>query len=250
MIDLPPPVPVGRVPIWFYNRFDLIGIGFIYLIFFGLVVASVRASGKPAVVLDPGTLISSIAFQFITVGIVTALVIGRIRPVEWLGLKWAGWQWIFLIAPGTVLAMWLFFGGLQASGFMDWIESFGVEAVQDTVKILQTSNDPTVLGLMIFAAVIAAPFCEEIVFRGYLYAAAKRFTGPWVAGICSAMVFAAAHGSIAALLPLFVFGCVLVFVYEKTGSLWASIGVHLCFNGGTVLVQMAARYYNLELDVP
>ena len=239
----PPPLPVGRVPVWFYRPLDLLGIGFVFVLFFGLVVTSVRSGPKTEPVMDPQGLIASIAFQFVIAGIVTAFVIGRIRPIEWLGLRWAGWGWSFLIAPIVVMLMWVFFWGLQVIGFMQWIESLGVETVQDTVKILQESNNPAVLGLMAFAAVIAAPLCEEIVFRGYLYSATKRFAGPWAAGVCSALIFAAAHGSIAALLPLFAFGCVLVFVYEKTGSLWAPIAVHFCFNGATVAIQMAARYF-------
>jgi membrane protease YdiL (CAAX protease family) len=130
---------------------------------------------------------------------------------------------------------------------MQWIESLGVETVQDTVKLLQTSTDPQILGLMIFAAVVAAPICEEIVFRGYLYSASKHFTGPWVAGICSALVFSATHGSLAPLLPLFILGCILAFIYQKTGSLWAPIAVHFCFNGATVVIQMAARFQLIEL---
>ncbi len=249
--DSPPPLPAGRVPVWFYRPLDLLGLGFIFLVFYSLVVSSVQSADEGEVVLNPGGLMASIAFQFIIAGIVTAFVISRVRPIEWLGLRWPGWRWILLIAPATVLAMWMFFGGLQASGFMQWIESFGVEAVQDTVKVLQESTDPLVLGLMAFAAVIAAPFCEEIVFRGYLYSASKRFAGPWAAGICSALIFGAAHGSIAALLPLFVFGCALAFIYEKTGSLWAPIGVHFCFNGATVLVQMASRFYEIpQTPVP
>jgi membrane protease YdiL (CAAX protease family) len=244
---LPPPLPFGRVPVWFYRPLDLLGLGFVFTLFFGLVVASVKSSDTEPVLGTAG-LISSIAFQFIIAGIVTAFVISRVRPVEWLGLKWPGWRWVFLIAPGTVLVMWLFFGVLQESGFMTWIESLGVEPVQDTVKVLQESNDPAILGLMAFAAVIAAPVCEEIVFRGYFYSVAKRFAGPWAAGICSALVFASAHGSLAALLPLFVFGAVLAFIYEKTGSLWAPIAVHFCFNGATVLVQMAVRYYDIPLE--
>lgn len=251
MEESPPRLPAGRVPVWFYHPIDLLGIGFVFLVYFTLVLGSIQASaGKEDVTLTANNLLTSIGFQFVSVGIVTAFVISRIRPIEWLGLKWRKWPWVFLIAPGTVVMMWLFFSGLQATGFMDWIKSFGVETVQDTVKILQESNDPKILGLMIFAAVVAAPLCEEIVFRGYLYSAAKRFAGPWVAGFCSALVFASAHGSLAALLPLFVFGCVLVFIYEKTGSLWATIAVHFCFNGGTVLIQMAARHYHIELDVP
>lgn len=249
--ELPPPPPLGRVPVWFYHPLDLLGIGFVFLVYFTLVLGSIRASaGKGDMALNANNLLTSIGFQFVSAGIVTAFVVSRIRPIEWLGLRWRGWPWVFLIAPGTVVMMWLFFSGLQAIGFMDWIQSFGVETVQDTVKILQNSNDPQILGLMIFAAVVAAPLCEEIVFRGYLYSAAKRFAGPWVGGFCSALVFASAHGSLAALLPLFVFGCVLVFIYEKTGSLWASVAVHFCFNGGTVLIQMAARHYHIELDVP
>ena len=245
---LPPPLPARGVPVWFYRPLDLLGIGFVFVLFFSLVMASVKSSALSEPKLDPVGLVTSIAFQFILAGIVTAFVISRVRPIEWLGLRWPGWRWGFLIAPVAVLIMWAFFAGLQASGFMNWIESLGVETVQDTVKILQESNDPAVLGLMAFAAVFAAPVCEEIVFRGYLYSASKRFAGPWAAAICSALIFGAAHGSIAALLPLFVFGCVLVFIYEKTGSLWAPIAVHFCFNGATVLIQMAARYYPLPVD--
>jgi membrane protease YdiL (CAAX protease family) len=245
----PPPLPSGRVPTWFYRPFDLLGAGFVFVLFFSLAIASARASGKSDLVLDPGGLMASIAFQFISAGIVMFFVSNRIRPTEWLGLKWRAWPKVFLIAPATVVFMWVLFGGLQALGFMEWVESLGVETVQDTVKLLQESSDPLVLGLMGFAAVVAAPLCEEIVFRGYLYPVAKKFSGPWVAGICSAMVFAAAHGSLAALLPLFIFGCVLVFIYEKTGSIWAPVAVHFCFNSATVITQMIARHYQLGLDV-
>ena len=249
--DFPPPLTVGRVPVGFYRPLDLLGLGVIFLVFFSLVVGSVRAAnGKDEMVLTASSLISSIGFQIISAGIVTAFVVRRVRLVEWLGLSWPEWRWVFLIAPGAVLSMWALFSGLEATGFMQWIDSLGVETVQDTVKILQNSTNPQIVGLMVLAAVVAAPLCEEIVFRGYLYSAAKRFAGPWAAGICSALVFAAAHGSIAALLPLFVFGCVLVFIYEKTGSLWAPIAVHFCFNGATVVIQLAARHYNIDLNTP
>ena len=249
--DSPPPAPTaGRVATWFYQPLDLLGVGFIFVLFYSLALASARASGKGGgeQELDPGGLLGSIAFQFVGAGIVTFFVIPRIGPVAWLGLKWPSWRRIFLIAPCSVFAMWLFFAGLQVVGLMEWIKSLGVETVQETVKLLQEADDPIVIGLMTFAAIVAAPLCEEIIFRGYLYPATKKFSGPWVAGICSALVFAAAHGSLAALLPLFVFGCLLVFLYEKTGSLWAPIGVHFLFNSATVMVEMIARHYPLPVD--
>jgi membrane protease YdiL (CAAX protease family) len=246
--QLPPPLPVGQVPTGFYRPFDLLGIGLIYVIFFGLVIGSVRASETKELVLNPTNLITSIGFQFIIAGIVTMLVIKRIRPVDWLGLRWKSWPWVFLIAPATVLAMWILILGLQAAGYMRWIESLGVESIQEAVKLLQTATDPVILGLMAFAAVIVAPLCEEIVFRGYLYPAAKKFAGPWAAGVFSALIFASAHSNLSALPLLFILGLVLVFIYEKTGSLWAPIAVHFCFNGATVAVQMAARFLELPIE--
>jgi membrane protease YdiL (CAAX protease family) len=131
---------------------------------------------------------------------------------------------------------------------MQWMESLGAETMQESVKLLQTTDDPAVLWLMALAAVLVAPLCEELLFRGYLYPVAKKFTGPWLAACSSALFFAAAHGNLSALLPLFLFGLLLVWIYEKTGSLWAPIAVHFCFNGATVTVQMAARYFNIPLD--
>ena len=151
-----------------------------------------------------------------------------------------------VIAPATVVVMWMIFGGLHASGYVKWMESLGSETVQETVKLLQESKDPLVIGLMAATAVLVAPVCEEVVFRGYFYPVAKRFAGAWPAALCSAMVFAAAHGNLTALLPLFLFGLALVFIYEKTGSLWAPVAVHFCFNGATVVAQLAVRY----LDIP
>lgn len=247
-VVLPPDLPVGKVPVWFYHPLDLLGVGFILLVFGGLMIASFSAPEPTDATLNPAVMAANIAFQFVLAGMMVALVCWRVNVVTWLGLRWPNWVWVALIAPGAVLSMWLLFGVLQLSGYMKWMESLGVETVQNTVKLLQESKDPMLIGLMVIAAVIAAPICEEIVFRGYLYPVMKRFVGMWPATICSAFIFAAAHGNLTALLPLFVFGGLLVVIYEKTGSLWAPIAVHFCFNGATVVLQLAARYFNLPLD--
>ncbi len=247
-IVLPPELPVGRVPVWFYRPIDLAGAALVFLVFSGMVIASFSGPKNVTPVLNPAVLLANIGFQFVMAGMVTLTIIWRAGPVSWLGLRWREWYWVFVIAPGSVFFMWAVFGGLQFSGYMKWMESLVVETVQDTVKLLKESSDPVVLFLMAFAAVIAAPVCEEIIFRGYLYPVMKRFAGVWPAAICSAFIFAAAHGSLTALLPLFLFGALLVFLYEKTGSIWAPMAVHFCFNGATVFVQLAARYFDIPLD--
>lgn len=244
---LPPSIPCGKVPVWFYRPADLVGAGFVFLVFVGLFFASQGVPEGP-IVLSPEVLLVNIGFQFVIAGVVAILAVRRVGLVEWLGLRWSGWRWVFLIAPGAVVSMWMVFGGLQMSGYVEWMESLGVETVQDTVKLLQESRDPLILGLMAAAAVIVAPLCEEVVFRGYFYPVLKRFAGVGPAAVCSAIVFAAAHGQLTALLPLFIFGILLVFVYEKTGSIWAPMAVHFCFNSATVIVQMVARHLGLPLE--
>jgi membrane protease YdiL (CAAX protease family) len=244
----PPGLPVGKVPVWFYRPADLAGAALVFLLFAGLFLISAGMPEDRVAALDPGTLLVNIGFQFMIAGIVAIIAMRRVALTEWLGLRWPSWHWVVLIAPGAVLFMWAVFWGLQVLGYVKWMESLGVEMVQETVQLLQKSNDPLVLGLMAFAAAIAAPLCEEIVFRGFFYPVMKKFSGAWPATFCSALVFAAAHGNLAALLPLFIFGGLLVFIYEKTGSIWAPIAVHFCFNSATLIVQMAARFYDLPIQ--
>jgi membrane protease YdiL (CAAX protease family) len=243
----PPALPVGRVSVWFYRPTDLLGAALVFVLFTGIVIASLYVKQTETPELTAGALIVSIGFQFMMAGAVVMMVVRRIDPLSWLGLRWPGWPWVFLLAPGAVMLMWLISGGLQLSGYVEWMESLGAETTQDTVKLLRETNDPQVLGLMAFAAVVAAPLCEEIVFRGYLYPVLKKFSGIGPAVFSSSLFFAAAHGNLTALLPLLVFGALLVFLYEITGSLWAPITAHFCFNSATVLVQMAIRHYDIPI---
>lgn len=245
---LPPPLPFGKVSVVHYQPLDLLPVALIFSAFSLLVVSSLSAPASPERELAASDLVMNIGFQIFIAGTVLVYMMRRTTAADWLGLRWPAWPKVFFIAPASVMGMWQIFGVLQACGYMQWMESLGAETMQESVKLLQTTEDPAVLWLMALAAVLVAPLCEELLFRGYLYPVAKKFTGPWLAACSSALFFAAAHGNLSAMLPLFLFGLLLVWIYEKTGSLWAPIAVHFCFNGATVTVQMAARYFNIPLD--
>lgn len=241
--SLPPALPLGKVSDWFYKKVDLIVVGLIVGFYFLPVLLATIFPGeeKRSEITGPD-LIFNMGLQFFLVALVTGIVIHRMRPVAWLGLKWKDWPWVFIIAPLTVLIMWVAFAVLYAIGYDTLIESLGVQLVQDTVDLFQKTQDMNVLIMMAFTAVIVAPFCEEVVFRGYIYPALKRFSGPWIGALVSALFFSAAHGSVASLAPLFIFGLALVFLYEWTGSIWAPIAVHFLFNGATVVIQLLVRF--------
>lgn len=235
--------PVGKISADIYQWMDVsvvgVIVGFYYLMF---LMQTMAPEESDDIQITVPMLMFNIGIQFFIAGLVTVMVVGRIGIGSWLGLKWKEWPWVILIAPATVLTMWACFAGLYAIGYQGLIESLGVEMVQDTVELFKNTEDKNVLILMAITAVVVAPLCEEVVFRGYLYPVLKKFNGPWIGALLSALIFSAAHGSLAALLPLFIFGVVLVFLYEWTGSIWAPMAAHFLFNGATVAVQMLVRF--------
>lgn len=226
-----------------YKAIDLPLIGLVFLLYFGLTSMPGGSDDTPVEQkMTAPVLIASIFFQLMLMGMVMAFVTWRVKIPEWLGLRWRYWPLSIAIAPVAVFFMWCFMGTLHLSGWNGWLErSLGIESMQEAVKLLQEAKDPLVVALMAVAAVLVAPVAEEVVFRGYLYPAAKRFCGPAGAIIFSSLVFAAAHGNVVALVPLFALAVVLCLLYEFTGSIWASISVHFLFNAATVTIQLLAR---------
>lgn len=244
----PPPMPDGKVAVWPYRVFDLAGFAFIVGVFYLMAVLNALGGEvKEAPKVSANGVVFSIGFQIFMAGLAIVIVFQRVKPVRWLGMEWKWWPLVFVIAPVAVVSMWAVFAGLQVAGYMDLIDRLGVEKVQDTVTLFQTEKDVVVLVLLALAAAVVAPICEEIVFRGFLYPVAKRYAGSWAAGLATALIFSAAHGSVAALLPLFIFGLVLVALYEVTGSIWAPMAVHFLFNGATVAAQLYARHADIPL---
>lgn len=109
---------------------------------------------------------------------------------------------------------------------------------QVAVKYLKTTlENPALTLLALISIVIIAPIIEEFLFRGTLQNYLKRWLEPKTAIMLSSACFGLFHfsaqqsyGNISLIASLFVFGCFLGYVYERQGSLYASIGLHLAFN--------------------
>ena len=91
--------------------------------------------------------------------------------------------------------------------------------------------------------VIAAPLSEEIFFRGFMFAGIRRKANFWVAAVFSAIVWGLFHytgpGSWGVCLQLAIFGVVLAWLYERTGSIWPTIAVHM-FNNALAFAILAS----------
>lgn len=124
-------------------------------------------------------------------------------------------------------------------GLMELIvQASGCPLFQETAQMLKDGTPSTQI-LLAIAAVVVAPICEECCFRGFLYNAIKKYSGPVVAALLSSLLFAAVHTSLAQTLPLMVFAMLLCLVYERTHSLRTCILAHAIFNAISVICIIA-----------
>ena len=103
--------------------------------------------------------------------------------------------------------------------------------------------------LVTVAIVVFAPIAEELFFRGIVFNAWLREAGRTWAYIGSAALFAAIHLSLESLLPIFLLGLALAWVYQRTGNLIAPITMHATVNGISVAIALAVRFGILDVPV-
>ncbi|MDP2913053.1 MAG: CPBP family intramembrane metalloprotease [Candidatus Omnitrophota bacterium] len=87
----------------------------------------------------------------------------------------------------------------------------------------------------LFAAIVG-PIIEELFFRGFMYNALKKYIGILGSMLVTAAIFALLHANVAGFLPIMAIGLLLVYMYEKTGTLVSSITVHIAHNLGMVIL--------------
>jgi uncharacterized protein len=96
--------------------------------------------------------------------------------------------------------------------------------------------------VVVVAVVILAPIAEELFFRGVVFNAWLREGGRRWAYVGSAALFAVIHVSLLMLVPIFLLGLALAWVYERSGNLLAPIAMHATVNGITVALAMLVRF--------
>ena len=92
---------------------------------------------------------------------------------------------------------------------------------------------------MLILVGLVAPFAEELVFRGVFYKWLRDRWGVWVGVFISALVFGAAHVVPSVAAVAFVLGLILAYSYERSGSLWAPVLIHVINNAVKVLALYA-----------
>jgi membrane protease YdiL (CAAX protease family) len=145
--------------------------------------------------------------------------------VQGLGLRPVPGRWgrLALAVPALVTAGTLGDWALAAGGewlrvSWHWTEWFNSDLAW---------GSPGDIAVDLLNAVVFAPFFEEIVFRGLLFASLRRQFGLGASAALSAATFAAIHGySLLGFLSVFWSGLLWAWAYEKTGSLLPGMVAH------------------------
>lgn len=98
------------------------------------------------------------------------------------------------------------------------------------VLLQQAKYAPISTLALVAGAVLVAPICEEIFFRGFLFGGLLHRMNFWPAALLSAFLFALAHGDIGSFAVLFVIGLVLAVARWRVGSIWPGIVIHAANN--------------------
>ncbi len=169
-----------------------------------------------------------ILYAFVLVYLYVLIVV-HYRAPFWAALRWRA-------LSGARTAQFLLGGILLA---------FAVAAAptifpeRKTFPLEQMLSHPTSAYAVGIFGVVVAPFMEELVFRGVLFAFFERLAGLVFATMGTALLFGALHlqeywGAWNHAFLIFMVGFVLSFTRAKTGSLVPSVLLHIAYNATLV----------------
>jgi hypothetical protein len=109
-------------------------------------------------------------------------------------------------------------------------------------ELVFAEHRPWVFALTVLLACIVGPLAEELLFRGVMYPAIRHHAPRLVAMLISGGIFAGIHTNILGFLPIMALGCLLAYVYERTGTLAAPLAVHVVHNALLMGAAMVLRH--------
>jgi uncharacterized protein len=224
----------GKVQTQTYGSVDILAsllIGLIMLLLSGLIIRPPDA-GDQATQLS---LVSGVS-MLLTQGLMGLCLIGylkRIRSfklIDLFGFNRCSLTVALLHALVLTLPV-LIIIATAAHHYQDWLKLFWPDIKpQDAITCFTQSEQIVAKILLTFSAVIAAPWLEEMIFRGFLYGVAKRFTNAPIAALTTSLLFAIIHMNVASLLPLFLLALIFCYIYEQSGNLLVTMLMHAFFN--------------------
>ena len=191
--------------------------------------------------------------DLIAVGIQAIVFVGIVRLMV-VGAGALTWREMGLIGDRRAALRSIAAGSIYAGPAIFLTTLLALLAVAVAGVIPQSPLPPTgtTAGLLahLLAGAVIAPMAEELLFRGFALTAWRRTAGTRAAIVRSSLVFVLAHVLLVggdrfeeAVKLALVAGAVRIpiafllgWIFVRTGSLWASIGLHATFNGILIIL--------------
>jgi membrane protease YdiL (CAAX protease family) len=137
------------------------------------------------------------------------------------------WNWPGLTQVGLGLVMGL---GAYATGVLIQLAVTLIFGPVQSVDLRAFASDPLVLVAFVAAAVIMAPLCEELIFRGYFLGIYEHYLPPAASLTLVALLFAILHLEFFGIFSLLPAAFLLTYMAMRSGSLASGIAAHFAFN--------------------
>lgn len=166
---------------------------------------------------------------FLEMGMLAAVwIFGVRRSLSWaeVGLRFSSTPFAHSLLPGLVLMT-----GLGASVIYGILASWTkIELLQPTTQLsLNDLEWPVRLATAVIIVGIG-PLVEEIFFRGFVLTGLVSRLGIARGMVISCLLFAVAHLSLGLIIPIFIFGILLSWIYLKTRSIIPGLMAHSAQN--------------------
>ena len=138
--------------------------------------------------------------------------------------------YVIIVALGLTIAEYFF--NFEVPGFQQqesYLPLFGIDALGLSTAVL--------------FIVFIAPFLEELFFRGFVYRTFLKVWPTWLSSILAAALFALLHFQWGSIVPLFLLGLVLNYVYHRTRSVWTAVAFHM-LNNAIAFAAQTYTYFN------
>ena len=211
-----------RWPLW--APLAALGAGLtVTFLLLGVLVAILQAGGVKIENSSGFALASTFVLDLCVVGATVGIASMTAPPRPWqFGLRRAALAYsigMFFIA---VLSFFVF--------EIAYANIFNPKNPQRIVEDLGANRSDVLLVLGALTVIVVAPVCEELFFRGFLFRVLRLRTTFWIAAALDGVLFGLVHGALV-ILPVLVFlGVALCWVYERTGTLFATIAIHALNN--------------------
>tara|TARA_B100000902_G_scaffold155401_1_gene151826 strand:- start:8535 stop:9419 length:885 start_codon:yes stop_codon:yes gene_type:complete len=132
----------------------------------------------------------------------------------------------------------------------EWMLKFDINSDKIVEAFLRMNNIWTLIFTIVVVAVVPA-IGEELFFRGYVQQEILRWSGNiHFTILITAFFFSAIHFHFSGMVPRFILGILLGYIFYWSGSLWLPILAHFVNNAQTIILSYLSLNFHKQIPKP